>query len=167
MHLLWRGSITPGLSVLIPVKEPAPHLPDVLIRVKEIRSLNPGLILEVLLEREGSLSEARGSLAKKARGSYILNLDADLLIPLEYVPFALKVLKNYSCVGSVIINYSGLNPGHAGFGGSVMKRQTFLEVYHPDQLRGRNPCECEFFFGELYRRGLLVAAAPMAAKHLK
>jgi len=159
--------MTLKLSVLIPVKEPAPHLEKVLKRVNDVGDLNPGLILEVLTEREGSLSDARGSLAKKARAPYVLNLDADLLIPLEYIPFALNVLKNFDCVGAVTINYHGLNPGHAGFGGSVMRRETFLEFYQPNLLRGRNPCECEFFFGELYRRGFLVAAAPMAAKHLK
>lgn len=153
------------ISVLIPVKEPCSTLHYVLRRLEEIMGADPGLICELLTETKGSLPEARVSLARRAQAGLILNLDADTLIPLDYLSEAVRLFKAHNRVGAVALNYDPNPQGHLAFGTSVMPRWLFLRTYDwkgPAQGHG---CECLHVWRRLTSEGWILATLPMAAEH--
>lgn len=156
-----------SLSVLIPVKDPEPWLPKVLKRMNWIRDQNPGLILEVLEEREGSLQEARIRLLERARGPFVLNLDADTLVPVDYPRRALTLLERHPDVGAVAIDYRGRAQGHPAFGTSIMRRYLMLQNYSRADFNPKKRCECMAMWELLDRLDYVVATLPMRAYHKK
>ncbi len=156
-----------SLSVLIPVKDPEPWLPKVLKRMNWIRDQNPGLIGEILLEREGSLLEARIRLVEKAGSLFVLNLDADSLVPEDYPRRALTLLERHPDVGAVGLDYHGSAQGHPAFGTSVMRRDLMRRTYSRADFDLKERCECMAMWELLERLDYVVATLPLRAYHKK
>lgn len=154
-----------SLSVLIPIWEPEPWLQPVLNRVRLIQHSNPGLVLELLTEREGSLWEARRSLAERARAPFIFNLDADSLVPVDYPARALAVLKKDPFVGAVALNYLPKPQFHLAFGTSIMRRDVMLKWYGWSGSVKSGTCECLHMWRQLDGAGYVLATLPLEAYH--
>lgn len=76
------------LSVIIPVKEPEPHLEQL---IREIDStLTRDWVFEILVQYEEGLTNAVVQGVKKARGNIILVMDADGAHKPEYIPQMLE-----------------------------------------------------------------------------
>jgi len=155
------------LTVCIPVKVPEPYLTAVLKRIEEIRRIEPNLISDVLTCNKGSLAEARLSLAEKAQTEFILNLDADTLIPVDYPYKAVSILIQSPLVGAVALNYSSKPQSHLAFGTSIMRRKLMLEMYDWKSIRESRGCECLYMWRKLMNLGYHIAWSPMNAEHLK
>lgn len=156
-----------SLSVLIPVKPPEPHLPQVLRRVDLIHTNQPGLIDDVLIEETGSLPEARRALVERAQSPYVLNLDADTLIPLEFPGEALKLLKSHPGVGAVALNYRPHPQHHPDFSCSVMPTLLMRRTYSWPGRGKSEDCECLFMWRKLTYEGWVVATLPMWAENAR
>jgi hypothetical protein len=153
------------ITVAIPVKEPCPTLRQALGRIQEIQDQNPGLIMEVFTESKGSLPEARLIMARRALEPLILSLDADTLIPLEYLPQVVRLYKTHNGIGAVALDYFPKPQGHLAFGTSVMPTITFLETYDWPGPELARTCECMYMWRRLTAAGKIVATLPMAAEH--
>ena len=155
------------ISVCIPVKDPEPALPRVLKRIREIKQRNPGLISEVLVEREGSLREARRALAKKAISHLMLNLDADTLIPPQYLSWTRQLFEGHTKLGAVALDYRPRAQGHLAFGTSVMPTQVMFELYDYPGKKEARTCECFYMWRKLFKEGWILATLPLHAEHKK
>lgn len=153
------------ITVGIPVKEPCSTLPYVLRRIQEIQDLNPGLISEVLTETKGSLPEARVSMARQTQAALILNLDADTLIPVDYLSQAVRLFKTHKRVGALALNYSPNPQNHLAFGTSVMPTLLLLRTYDWKGYAENGTCECLHMWRRLTSEGWILATLPMAAEH--
>lgn len=156
-----------SVSVLIPVKDPAPYLKKVIERIEEIRDRRPGLICEILTEREGSLSEARRAMVARAHGFYVLNLDQDNLIPRDYIEEAQSVFFRCDRVGAVALPYSLQVNAHLGFGTSIIPLDLMRRFYTWRNRKRDKDCECIFMWRALHNGGYIVATLPMKARRLE
>lgn len=159
--------IAMSLSVLIPVKPPEPYLPRVLRRVDLIRADQPGLIDDVLIEKEGSLPEARKVLVKRAESPYVLNLDADTLVPIEFPGEALNLFKRHPGMGAVALNYRPRPQTHPDFSCSVMPTLLMRRTYSWPGHEKSEDCECLFMWKKLTLEGWIVATLPMWAQQAR
>jgi hypothetical protein len=151
--------------VLIPVKQPCETLEYVLGRLNEIKRAVPGLISEILIESEGSLQDARVSLASRAQDDLILNLDADTLIPLKYLPRAIILFDRCVHIGALALDYYPEPQGHLAFGTSVMPRDLFLRSYDWKGALESKACECLYMWRKLTALGWILSTLPLAAEH--
>lgn len=156
-----------SLSVLIPVKRPEPHLKRVLERVRLIQASTPGLIREIFIEENGTLSEARKVLADKAFAHFALNLDADTVIPWAFPREALRILQGHSWVGAVALNYKPRPQSHPAFGCSVMPSHLMRGLYSWPGKKEADTCECIYMWRVLAEKGWILATLPMWAHHEK
>jgi len=153
------------ITVAIPIKELVPHLNDVRGRINDIKLTYPGLISMVLVETEGTLPEARLSLVARAETPFILNLDADTIIPIEYPQAALKLFQRHSGLGAVAIDYAPHPQGHPAFGASLMPTLLMRRTYDWKSIRESGTCECQYMWRKLAKEGWLIAWLPMHAEH--
>lgn len=154
-------------SVLIPVKGKSEVLSTVRARIKEIQETYPYLIGEILIEREGTLSEARKALAKKACFSFVLNLDSDTLIPISYLSVIAEILKHHTGIGAISADYYNKPQGHPAFGASVMPRPIMEHYYDWKSIGESGTCECLYMWEKLINEGYIVATVPLMVKHEK
>jgi hypothetical protein len=127
------------------------------------------------------LWEARQFGFDYAATPYILNLDADTILPLEYVLGALKLL-NENKADAVAIDYETLQ-GHYAFGTSIWKAPTLRKLYDfpppaVDKLISIGQgqwvtafqngfCECTYMWRRLISSAKILETLPFRAKHLK
>lgn len=153
--------------MLIPVSKSEAYFPNVVKRVEIIAEAWPTLIDDVLFEWKGSLSEARRSLLARAKAPFVFNLDADSLVPIDYVRQALDVFKLSSRVGAVALDYFPESQGHLAFGTSIMRKDVMKKVYSWENMHDSEMCECMHVWRSIYAHNLLVATLPLWAEHKK
>lgn len=140
-------------------------LPRALRRVAYVGESCPGLIAEVLECREGSLGEARRLLLEKAKAPFVLNLDADTVVPAEYPLKAVRILQHDLQVGAVALNYRPKPQFHLAFGTSVWPAKLMRELYDWRNSGLDPPCECIYMWRRLTAAGRVLATLPLSAEH--
>jgi hypothetical protein len=105
---------------------------------------------------------ARRILINEVKTSFLLNLDADTLLPIDYVQEALVLLKDPK-IAVIAIDYEELM-GHLSFGTSVWKTKVLQELYN--WPGSKVTCECIYMWGRIHKAGLKMETLNMRAKHL-
>ena len=95
---------------------------------------------------------------------FILNLDADNILPKGYVDEALMLLQNQEDVAVVAIDYEKCL-GHYGFGTSLWRTEVLKAFY--DYKEGNVLCECVYMWRKVHQAKLKIETLPYRAGHLK
>lgn len=121
--------------------------------------------LSVYYEKNNyDLSSARKRGIDIIESKYVLNLDADTILPFDYVTEAIRILENNDKVACVAIDYEKLQ-GHYAFGTSVWRSQILKQLY--SWKRGMGTCECVYMWSKVIKAGYRLETLPYRAKHLK
>lgn len=110
---------------------------------------------------------ARINGAKMAKTIYLLNLDANTILPDGYLEGAMRRLEKEKNV-VVALDYEDCQ-GHLGMGTSLWLTKIFRLLYDWKMNGGTNLgyCECTYMWNKVRRAGFKVETLYMRAKHLK
>lgn len=109
--------------------------------------------------------EARRILLDHVETPFVLNLDADAILPVNFIDRALDSLREEK-VGAVALDYEVLT-GHLGFGSSLWKTELLKELYTWSGPSSRGRCECIYMWSKLIHAGFRVETLNMRAIHIK
>ena len=151
-------------------------------------------VSSIYVQQKLSMLEARQLGYSLANEDYILNLDADMIIPLNFIPSAKKILQNNPNVGAVSLLHrkNGKMIVHLTFGCSLWKKELLQKFYdyNPQKIADNNQvicvnpssenkkyvivdcpfhCECVYMWSQLAFNGYSVEFIPEIpiATHLK
>jgi hypothetical protein len=117
------------------------------------------------LKKDCSMIVARKIGFSLAKTPFILNLDADNILPEYYVEDALDILQQFSNVAVVAIDYETCL-GHYGFGTSLWRTEVLKKLYDYEELK-EGLCECTYMWRQVLREHLRIETLPYRAVHLK
>ena len=87
---------------------------------------------------------------------YVLNLDADTILPEGYIEEAIRILETHPEIGAVTAEYADPfnNNHHKGFGNSIWRTEQLKELYDWRLTQGQEfkPCECEYMWNKLEKK---------------
>jgi glycosyltransferase involved in cell wall biosynthesis len=184
-----------SLSIVIPVKNP----PDIeqFIEQNKILFMNTELIVidsgggellkplaETYIKQDLKFWEARKLGYSFAKTPYILNLDADVIVPDYYIQETINVLETKADAVSIFYEYVGHCQGALEFGVSVWKTEVLRRLYDfslDKVMDGKivkvgsmaystlnhGWCECTYMWRKLKLFGGRLETLPYRAKHLK
>lgn len=172
------------LTIVISVKEYRGISQKFLESNKEVLVKYPTIVIDsgggellkkycfLYIRKEVPFWEARKLGYSKVKTPFILNLDADVIVPKGYVEKALEILKQQKILGAVSIFFededvAGLR-SHKGileFGVSLWKTELLKSLY--DYRKPNSCCECIYMWRQLEKAGFRLETLPMRAKHLK
>jgi len=100
---------------------------------------------------------------------YVLNLDADTVIPLEYPEKAIEILESKPEVAAVALNYyPPYQLDHLGFGTSIWRTSQLKELYDWRMTpNSTTECECKYMWEKVKEKKMLVETLPFLAKQIK
>lgn len=142
-----------------------------------------GKIAKVHIQKDVKLCEARKIGYGIVETEFIMNLDADVIIPKLYIQEALKAL---SIADAVSIFYEDVNhcQGALEFGCSIWRTDVLRKLYdfsfeivvsgkivkvgsHKFSTLHNGWCECTYMWRKLKENGFNLETLPFRAKHLK
>jgi len=188
------------LTIVIPIKNP----PNLDLFIEENRALLQSRAHKIVIDsgggnrfqnahdlgflpllyegRDVSLWEARKFGYEYAVTPFTLNLDCDVVLPLQYVEDALVLLRS-SEVAAVAIHFDPVKTGHLEFGTSLWKTTILKKLYDypPAPVEklikvGKQEwvtafqcgfCECSYMWSKLLNSGGKLESLLYRAKHLK
>jgi len=165
------------VAIVIPVKNPR-WLDEFIEQNKEILTKYPVIVIDsgggeklkefarVYIEKDVHLWDARKIGYSYASEPYILNLDADIVLPKNYIERAIRILEGMEIMGAVSVFFETINRnrGMLEYGCSVWKTEILKQLY---DWKGQGPCECFYMWDKLQQEGLLIGTLCFRAKHLR
>jgi len=163
----------PNLTVVLPIYEENPALAELhldLIRQhttividrrggRELKEL-PNVVYR---QSEMCLSDARKTAISLVQDPFTLCLDADTVLPPEYISEALAMLEADDRLACVALDYEVLQ-GHLAFGTSLWKTQILQGLYNWKE--NRVCCECVHMWARARNFGYKIGTIEkMRAKH--
>lgn len=181
------------LTVVIPVKDP-PNLELFIDSMKWLLSNSKVITCDSgggealqeyswkYIQKQVSMWTARRIGYDLVQTDYILNLDVDTVLPINYVKESLKILREDKA-DAVAIDYEKLQ-GHYAFGTSLWKTTILKKLYDFSSNiisdgktikvgfqmysnLNNGWCECTYMFHKLKQNGYRLETLPYRAKHLK
>jgi cellulose synthase/poly-beta-1,6-N-acetylglucosamine synthase-like glycosyltransferase len=111
------------------------------------------------------LGNSRKFLIGRVQTEFTLNLDADVLLPKNFVKESLKKFEDPE-VAVVALDYE--NPqGHLAFGPSIWRTEILQKLYDWQKLLKRKKCECIHMWSKVQRAKYRVETLGMSAKHVR
>jgi cellulose synthase/poly-beta-1,6-N-acetylglucosamine synthase-like glycosyltransferase len=103
------------------------------------------------------------------KSKYVLNLDADTILPDGYIEKAIELLEKCSNIGMVNINYQKpYTQNHGAFGTSIMRVEDMKKLYDYSPLDYPNCiCECKYMEDKVLKAGMSTVTLEFQALHLK
>ena len=189
------------LTIVIPIKNP----PNLDLFIKENKALLRSEARKIVIDSDGGnqfqnarslgflplLYEGRDVPLWEARKigyeytvtPFILNLDCDVVLPLEYVDNALLLLREGKA-DAVAIHFDPVKTGHLEFGTSLWKTDILKKLYDYNislisdgkivkvgsmaySTLNNGWCECTYMWRKLKANGYKLETLPMRAKHLR
>jgi hypothetical protein len=117
------------------------------------------------LDRISTFWEARKEGLDHVGTEFILNLDANKILPEGYVEQVLYLLEHTRNIGVVAIDHEDLM-GHLSFGTSIWRTELLRKLYNWTQSSSRF-CECTYMWSKVKKAGFKVETLNMRARHLK
>jgi len=184
----------PGLTIVTPVKHPKPSHLDIFLKANEwLLKPNRFVVIDSgggeklkefcwrYIQKDVSLWEAR-KLGYADATRIILNLDCDVVPPLEYVKEAYRLLEEDKA-DAISIHFNPIYTGHLEFGVSMWKAEVLRKLYDypPKPVEklikvGKQEwvvafqsgfCECSYMWSKLLSHGGRLETLPYRARHLK
>lgn len=110
------------------------------------------------------LGRSRRYLIRLVQTEFTLNLDADVVVPKQFINESLKKFKDPK-VAVVALNYEKPQ-SHLAFGPSIWRTDVLKKLYDYNSLKSR-PCECVYIWNKVHEADLKIETLNMRAKHLK
>lgn len=110
------------------------------------------------------LGRSRKFLIGRVQTEITLNLDADVLLPKNFVKESLKKFEDPK-VAVVALDYENLQ-GHLAFGPSIWRTEILQKLYDWE-FRKTRKCECIYMWGKVRGAKYKIETLCMRAKHLK
>jgi len=187
------------LTIVIPIKKP----PNLDLFISENRTLLQSSAHKIIIDSGGGrqfrdahglgflpliyeakdipLWEARKFGYNHTVTPFILNIDCDVVLPLEYIEDALLHLQNDKAE-AIAIHFEPIKTGHLEFGTSTWKANVLRKLYDYSRVQhgefvkiGANIwtglssgfCECTYMWSKLLNSGGRLETLCYRAKHLK
>jgi hypothetical protein len=147
------------LTVVLPLKENQEILEKFIEGNRELLTNYPLIVIGF-----GNLPEARKYGISLVQTSFTLNLDSDVIIPLDFIEEALKEFQDDKVV-VISIPYESDIQGHLPFGPSLWRTEILQELY--DWEFGKGDCECRYMWEKVKSLGYKIVELDMKAKHLR
>ena len=107
--------------------------------------------------------KARKEGLKRVESEYVLNLDADTILPEDYIEEAIHLLNVNPQVYAVALDYQfPFTQGHLAFGTSVWRTEVLRRLYN---FEPGDQCECIYMWNKI--QGHLMTIKGMEAIHIK
>jgi glycosyltransferase involved in cell wall biosynthesis len=184
-----------SLSIVIPVKNP-PSLEAFIEGNAGLFSKSPLIVIdsgggealekhaEIYVKKDLNFWEARKLGYTHIRTPYVLNLDADVIVPDGYIAEALNLLETKAEAVSIFYEDVAHCQGALEFGVSVWKTEVLRQLYDfsMDKVMdgkivkvglmaystlNHGWCECTYMFRKLKQNGYRLETLPFRAKHLR
>lgn len=182
-----------SLTIVVPVKNP-PNLEFFINSMEWL--LKPNLLIVVdsgggqplrkfcwkYFEKDCRMWEARRLGYDEVGTEFTLNLDCDVVLPLEYVKDALQVLQEDKA-DAVAVHFNPIKTGHLEFGTSIWNTEILRRLYdYPPKAVDKlikvgerqwvtafqsGFCECSYMWSRLINSGGRLETLPIRAKHLR
>jgi len=110
------------------------------------------------------LGRSRRFLIGRVQTEFTLNLDADVLLPKNFVKKSLKKFEDPK-VAVVALDYENLQ-GHLAFGPSIWRTEILQKLYDWE-FRKTKKCECVYMWRKVRGAKYKIETLCMRAKHLK
>lgn len=120
--------------------------------------------MSIYLTPKIPLWEARKLGYSLVKTPYILNLDANIVLPKSYLERALRILESDPKIGVVALDYEILQ-GHLGFGTSLWRTELLKELYDWNPEEGH--CECVYMWAKIRKKGYKIETINARAIRLK
>ena len=91
-------------------------------------------------------------------------------MPPHYIEDAICILESKPEVGAIALNYAEpYKQNHLAFGTSIWRTELLKELYDWRLTFNQQfkPCECEYMWEKLEKKGIKVETLPLEATHLK
>jgi len=122
---------------------------------------------DVYIQSSDPLHKARRAGIDLVLTPFALMLDADVILPVFYIKWALVIFANSKDTGAVSIDYHRLQ-GHLAFGQSVWDTEVLKSLYDWRIVKETKICECVWMWGKLNRKTKLnLRTMTLTAGHLK
>ena len=173
-----------NLSIVIPVCENPSRVIQFAVGNKEILAKYPVIVINkkggeylqsmgistvYVLDTSDTFWDARRKGLEYVKTKYVLNLDADTILPDGYVERAIEWLEACPKVGIVTINYQKPHTqDHGAFGTSVMRTEEMRKLYHyKPKDYPYCQCECKYMNAKVLNADLGTVCLELLALHLK
>jgi hypothetical protein len=169
-----------NLTILIPCFENPLLVKESVEKNRKIFSTHPIIVINknggeafkefgIVIKQNSSFWSARRFGLELVKTKYVLCLDVDTILPLQYIEQAIQILERKPKVGAIALNYAQpLSQDHLAFGTSIWRTEQLKQLYDWRLTEKQyNTCECKYMWKKVEKEGMKIETLPMEAIHIK